>query len=75
MVDFSGPAANVYLDRELFKQEGIEIILQNCQDMQYPQLGGDWVPKLSIIDTLFMLGAKQTRKLIEQLNKVCENYE
>lgn len=72
---FSGPAANVYLDRELFKQEGIEIILQNCQDMQYPQLGGDWVPKLSIIDTLFMLGAKQTRKLIEQLNKVCENYE
>ncbi len=68
-VYFSGPSADVYLDRSLFKKNGISIELQNCCDITYPQVGKDWVPRLSIIDTLFMLGPKKTRELIEKINK------
>jgi len=70
---FSGPAADAYLDRSLFKQKGISIELQKCSDIIYPQVGGDWVPRLSIIDTLFMLGAQQTRSLVEQIRGEAHN--
>ena len=66
---FSGPSADVYLDRQLFEKNNISIELQNCCDISYPQMGGDWVPRLSIIDTLFMLGANQTQKLVRKINR------
>lgn len=67
---FSGAAAKCYLDYEKFIENDIEIILQNCIDVEYKQMGNDWVPKLSIIDTLFMLGPDKTLELIKKVNNM-----
>lgn len=66
---FSGKTADVYLDYTLFKENGINVILQECQDIKYHQVGDDWVDKLSVIDSLFMIGAEETLKLVKQLNR------
>lgn len=74
-VYFSGEAAKCYLDYEKFSKNGIDIELQHCKDIMYNQVGGDWVPKLSILDTLFMVGAKGCKKIITQVNIGDDKYE
>lgn len=47
-----------YLANEVehFKKEGIELIFQNFQCPEYPQLFGAFIPNLSILDLLFNMG-------------------
>jgi WbqC-like protein family len=52
----SGDSAKDYLDTELFAQHGIEIEWQNYVHPVYPQLHGDFVPYLSIVDLVFNCG-------------------
>lgn len=66
---FSGPAAECYLENSLFLKNNISIQFQNCKEVSYPQPGNDFVARLSILDTLFMLGSQKTRQIIEGLNK------
>ena len=72
---FSGPSAKKYLNYDLFKKNNLNIILQDCKDIQYKQIGNDWSPRLSILDTLFMLGPKKTRFFVENLNSESKNNE
>lgn len=55
-VYLSGKDGSKYLDLELFKQEGIQVIFQDYKHPQYPQLYGDFEPFLSVIDLLFNCG-------------------
>lgn len=68
-VYFSGPSAKNYLNYEMFEKEKIKIQLQNCCDIEYSQIGKDWIPRLSIIDTLFMLGKDECKNMIKMINK------
>lgn len=51
-------AAEKYLDRGSFRQEGIEIRLIKPHDFVYPQLWGAFLPNLSTFDMLFNCGPK-----------------
>lgn len=61
----SGNAAQSYLDIELFKRHGIEVIWQNYAHPTYPQLHGAFVPYLSAVDLLFNCGDEAARILEE----------
>jgi len=51
-------SAKKYLNGELFKREGIELIFFNPRPPIYPQLWGEFIPNLSIFDLLFNCGKK-----------------
>lgn len=46
----SGALGKNYLEEEAFAREGIEIIYQDYRHPVYPQLWGDFVPNMSILD-------------------------
>jgi len=54
----SGAAAKDYIKQELFDEAGIELQFQEYIHPVYPQLHGDFISHLSIIDLLFNCGEK-----------------
>jgi len=53
----SGPAAKDYIDRDKFELAGIKLTWMDYSKYpEYPQLHGDFVHKVSIIDLLFSCG-------------------
>ena len=55
----SGPAAKAYLDVELFRAHGVEVEWMSYEGYPpYPQLWGDFDPKVSIVDLLLNTGAE-----------------
>ncbi|MEW6278784.1 MAG: WbqC family protein [Candidatus Eremiobacterota bacterium] len=48
----TGRAARAYLDESLFAAQGIRVEYQDYQHPIYPQLHGDFVPYLSVVDLL-----------------------
>ncbi|MHC4726119.1 MAG: WbqC family protein [Planctomycetota bacterium] len=57
----TGTMARGYIDERKFKN--IKIVWHDYQPKEYPQLWGDYVPNLSIVDTLFNCG-RATAKII-----------
>jgi len=56
-----------YMDLEQFNQQGINVIVQDFQHPEYPQLFGDFVSHLSIVDLLFNCGP-ESLKIIKNDN-------
>ena len=54
----SGDSASTYLDVDLFRQQGIEVVWQHYTHPTYPQLHGDFVPYLSAVDLVLNCGAE-----------------
>lgn len=52
----TGDAARDYLDVKLFEDNGIEVRYHHYKHPEYPQLFGDFVPHLSVVDLLFNCG-------------------
>jgi hypothetical protein len=50
--------SSVYADREYMASKGIKVIMQEFRHPEYPQLFGDFVPNLSILDLLFNMGLR-----------------
>jgi hypothetical protein len=50
-----------YQDEERFKEEGIELVYSDFVHPIYPQLWGDFVEGLSIIDLLFNMGSESKK--------------
>jgi hypothetical protein len=57
----TGPAAKGYLDESQFTDIGL--VWHDYKPKEYPQLWGEYIPNLSIVDTLFNCGPK-TRDII-----------
>lgn len=57
-VSGSGAGSRRYIDEEKFKAEKIEIVWQQFNSPSYPQLWGEFIPDLSIIDLIFNCGDK-----------------
>jgi hypothetical protein len=55
-VYLSGKDGAKYMDLDIFKEEGIQVIFQDYKHPRYEQLYGDFEPFLSIIDLLFNCG-------------------
>lgn len=62
-VYLSGVGARSYLDEELFRKEGIEVVWQVFKHPVYPQLHGEFVANLSAIDIILNVG-ERSRGLI-----------
>lgn len=54
----SGVSGKDYLDSRLFESNNIELEYQKYVPKEYKQLGGEFIPNISVIDLLFNLGDK-----------------
>lgn len=64
----SGPAARDYMDPQLFATANIQLSWFNYQGYEpYPQLWGDFVHGVSVVDTLFNCGPESKRYVMRQL--------
>ena len=52
----SGPAAKDYIQVDKFKSAGIQLYWHEFHHPSYPQLYGDFIPYMSVIDLLFNTG-------------------
>jgi WbqC-like protein family len=60
----SGTGAAKYNDEALFKQNGIKLVYNNYIHPFYEQPYGEFLPNLSIIDSLFNVGIEHTKRLV-----------
>jgi len=61
---FSGMGGKNYMDEQLFAREGIKVVYSDFKHPVYPQLYGDFVSQLSIVDLLFNCG-EESGKILE----------
>lgn len=62
---YEGASGKNYLEEDEFNKNGIKLRFQNYHCVEYHQLFGMFVEKLSIIDVLFNCGKKSMRVIIE----------
>jgi hypothetical protein len=60
-------ALEAYLDIEALTRAGIRLELQEWRAPVYPQLDGDFVPDLSILDLLLNCGPESLRVLMDAI--------
>lgn len=60
----SGIGGRAYIKPEIFEKQGIKLEYLDYEPIAYPQLWGNFIPNLSIVDMLFNCGATGTRKLL-----------
>jgi len=61
----SGVGAREYNDDEMYRQASIKLTYQNFKISEYKQLGQEFLNGLSILDMLFNIGTKETKKIIQ----------
>jgi hypothetical protein len=63
----AGKGGKNYMNENIFEANSIKIIWQefDSSKIEYPQINGSFLPNLSFIDTLFNIGAEETKQLIE----------
>lgn len=66
---YDAKGAEEFLDESLFQKEGISITFQDFHYPEYPQLWGEFVPYLSVIDLLFNMGEKSLSIIRSSRNK------
>jgi hypothetical protein len=59
----SGEGAKSYTDEQVFKNSGIELVYSPFKHPIYPQLHGEFVPKVSFLDALLNVG-KEAKSLL-----------
>jgi hypothetical protein len=65
----SGAGGRAYLDLEPFNKKGIAVVFQAFKHPVYPQLYGDFIPNLSLLDLLFNCGRDSLNILEDKLCK------
>ena len=65
----SGAAAKTYLDVELFRQSGIDVVWHSYRHPVYKQQYGTFVSHLSAVDLLFNCGSSSSELFIESNEK------
>lgn len=60
----SGKFGKNYLDEKLFKENNIKVIYQDFKHPIYPQLYGEFIPELSVVDLLFNCGPSSLNILL-----------
>ncbi len=62
---YSGLSAQNYINTELFSINGIEVAFQHYEHPVYPQIHGEFISHLSILDLLFNCG-KNGKRIIKE---------
>ena len=63
-----GALGKDYVDENLFRSSNIATYFQEYKHPVYPQLWGDFVPYMGIVDALFNLGPERTKEIIFKEN-------
>lgn len=66
---YDAKGAETFLDRALFQKESILIDFQEFSHPEYPQLWGEFVPYISIIDLIFNQGNKSLSVIRDRIKK------
>jgi hypothetical protein len=61
----SGPSGRNYLDEQVFRSGGIEVVYNQFTPFQYPQLYGNFEPALSMLDLMANCGPSSKQLLVE----------
>lgn len=62
----SGPSADAYLDKDLFRQNGIRLEYKSYDYAPYPQLWGDFIGEVTVLDLIANCGP-DSKNLIRTL--------
>lgn len=62
----TGEGSRRYLDEPAFSTEGIQVFSQSFKHPEYPQLWGEFIPNLSVIDLIFNCGSAAKEILLSQ---------
>ncbi len=65
---YSGAAARHYLDLEIFRNAGIDVYFQEYVHPKYPQLHGDFLSHMSVLD-LMMIVLPESKRIIQSGTK------
>jgi hypothetical protein len=69
----SGPIARDYIDENKFREHGLSLKWYSYDEsLKYPQLNGDFLPKMSIVDLLMNLGPEEATRFIDRINESWE---
>ena len=61
---YEGALGSAYMEEDKFSGSGIKLEYQDFQFREYPQLYGDFLDRLSIVDLLFNVGEKSLKFII-----------
>ena len=64
----SGVGAKDYFDQGPFDNANIDVVWQDFNHPQYPQLHGEFLPYLSSVDMLFNIGSENSSRVMESLS-------
>ena len=64
----SGTGARVYNDEAEYAKNNIRLVYQSYTSPVYPQLWGEFIPNMSVVDLLFNCGPESKKYLIKQVN-------
>jgi len=67
-VYLAGMGGKDYMNLEKFDKAGIKVVFQEFKHPVYPQLYGEFLPNLSVVDLLFNCG-KQSLRIIREAQK------
>ncbi len=55
-VYLAGAGCGDYFDERPFRDNGIRVVFQDYEPVEYPQLYGEFIPRLAVVDALFNCG-------------------
>jgi hypothetical protein len=61
---YDGKAASSFIEHRQFEAIGVDVVYQDYQHPVYPQLWGEFVPYLSILDLLMNVGDQASRYIL-----------
>lgn len=67
---YEGEAGKNYIDTEKFKKQGVQVQFQEYRHPVYPQLHGEFISHLSIVDLLFNHGPESLKILTGEMASV-----
>jgi hypothetical protein len=73
----SGSSGRDYLDISIFQKAGIKVQFQQFQHLVYPQLYGDFIPGLSLVDLLMNVGPSKAVSYLQNdsLSSQCAEWK
>jgi len=65
---YDAKGAQDFIDTSLLQKEGVLVTFQDFHNPQYPQLWGEFIPYLSVIDLLFNCGPDSIKYIRDREN-------
>jgi len=68
----SGKSGHEYLDEQKFSENGVTLLYQDFFPSVYPQRITPFIPNMSVIDLMFNMGNKESRRLILESGSITQ---